>query len=309
MNIDITSMFDSIKESLDNPKHNSSAYRDILKMEPGNTYLVRLIPNVKDPKATFFHYFHHGWNSTSTGQYVDSFCPTTFDERCIICENRFKLYKTKNEDDKKVAYNIRRMEKHMVNVYVISDPTNSENEGTVKVLRFGKRLHEKITEAIEGGDADEFGSKVFDLTENGCNFKIKVESTVEGTRKFANYNNSRFTAPGPIEGLTPQKIKTIYDSIFDLTKFVEPKSADEMKELLQEHLFSDFTIVAESSNKKSGTTNKLTAPKSTDTVAITDGDETIEPSINVPVEGEPSESTTTADSDKLKELLDDIENL
>jgi len=60
-NIDIVSMFDSIKESLNNEKGATGAYRNILKFTPGNTYLVRIIPNIKDPKETFFHYFHHGF--------------------------------------------------------------------------------------------------------------------------------------------------------------------------------------------------------------------------------------------------------
>ena len=53
------SMFDSIKTALSdaNNKGAGGLYREIMKLTPGNTYVVRLLPNVKDPKKTFFHYY------------------------------------------------------------------------------------------------------------------------------------------------------------------------------------------------------------------------------------------------------------
>ena len=221
MSIDVKSMFESIKDSLKNEKGTgNSSYKDIMKLETGNTYTIRFIPNVKDPKMTFFHYFHHGWTSNETGQYVDSTCPTTWQERCPICEERFKLYKKGDEKSKALASLIRRMDKHYANVYVVNDPVNEENNGKIKVLRMGIRLYEKVQSAIDGDDADEFGSRVFDFSDAGCNFKIKVESSQDGNKKFANYSNSRFTAPGAIPGMTADKIQELYASIFDLTSFV-----------------------------------------------------------------------------------------
>ena len=234
---DIKSMFESIKASLNVEKTGNSSFRNFLKMEVGKTYLVRFLPNIADPKSTFFHYSHHGFTSLATGQYVDATCPRSFDERCPICEERFKLYKTKNEDDRNLAYMIRAHEKHLVNVYVVNDPTNAENEGTVKILRFGKRIYDKILDATDGDDKDEFGSRVYDLSENGCNFKIKVESSSEGNRKFTNYNNSRFTAPGAIANMTPEKVKEVYDGIFDLSKILEMKSEAELADVLKNHVF------------------------------------------------------------------------
>lgn len=242
MSVDIKSMFDSIKESLNNTKQNgsgNSAFRNLMKLEIGNTYLVRFIPNVVEPKNTFFHYFHHGWTSLSTGQYVDGLCLRTFGERCPICEARFKLYKTKTEEDRKLAYEIRQLEKHLVNVYAISDPTTPDNEGKVKILRFGKRIDDKVKAATDGDDAIEFGPKIFDLSENGCNFKIKVDTSSEGNRKFANYNNSRFTAPSAIPAMTAARIKEVHESVFDLTKQVEMKTAEELEQMLKDHFYVD----------------------------------------------------------------------
>ena len=74
-------MFASIKEALTKPQQ-SSNFKDILKLEPDTKpYIVRLIPDIKNPANTFYHYFSHGWNSVATGQYFSALSPTTWGER------------------------------------------------------------------------------------------------------------------------------------------------------------------------------------------------------------------------------------
>ena len=299
---DIKSMFESIKESLNAEKSSgNSSFRNFLKMEAGKSYLVRFIPNVADPKSTFYHYSHHGFTSLATGQYIDATCPRSFDERCPICETRFKLYKTKKEDDKTLAYTIRAHEKHLVNVYVVNDPTTPENEGTVKILRFGKRIHDKILAATEGDDADEFGFKVYDLSENGCNFKIKVETAVEGKRQFINYNNSRFTAPSAIPNMTPEKIQEIYKGTFDLTKILEMKNEAELNDILKNHVFCEGGKIAEKDlpPKKENTSKQEPAAESTPSTEKE----------TAPKEKEPAKNEKTATNEKIKNLLDGLDNL
>lgn len=302
---DVKSMFESIKASLNVEKPSGSSFRNYLKMEVGKTYLVRFIPNITDPKATFFHYSHHGFTSLSTGQYVDATCPRSFGERCTVCEARFKLYKTKVETDRNLAYAIRAHEKHLVNVYVINDPTTPENEGTVKILRFGKRIYDKILAATEGDDADEFGPRVYDLTENGCNFKIKVESSSEGNRKFTNYNNSRFTAPCAVPNMTPEKIKETYENILDLSKVLEMKSESELNAILKEHIFCEGGKIAEAD-----------APQKDEkkaTVTKTEQEPAKDPPTKEQKETKPAEKVTekknAATDEKIKNLLDGLDSL
>ena len=317
---DIKSMFESIKESLKEDKSsNNNAFRNFLKMEAGKTYLVRFIPNVKDPKSTFFHYAHHGFTSLSTGQYIDATCPRSFGERCPICEERFKLYKTKNEDDRNMAYMIRSHDKHMANVYVVNDPTKAENEGSVKILRFGKRIYDKILDATEGDDADEFGHRVYDLTENGCNFKIKVETAQDGTRKFTNYNNSRFTAPCAIPNMDPDKIQEVYDNIFDLTKILEMKSETELNDILKNHVFCSGAKPAEgdtppkSASKPTKTTITKPEPKEEVEDDVPYDKPEAKPEVKPEAKAEPKtskkEATTSQTDEKIKNLLDGLDSL
>ena len=236
-----TSMFQSIKAALaKNEESGNNSCTEILKTTPGNTYTVRLLPYSPDPSKTFFHYYNHGWVSFSTGQYVQALSPSTFGERDPIAEERFRVLRTGTEDEKEKMSAIRRTEKFLVNVYVIDDPTNSDNNGKVKMLRYGKQLHKIIMEAIEGEDADEFGARIFDLGSNGVNFKIKVENQGE----YPTYLSSRFTSSGQLS-LDEDQQKKIYDNVFDLTKVFTLKSYDELKAMLDEHYHLNKTAVRE----------------------------------------------------------------
>ena len=146
------SMFASIKDSLAKPSQSSSSTSNILRLKTGNTYTIRLLPYTAEPSKTFFHYYNHGWNSFATGQYVQTLSPQTFGERDPIAEERFKVLRTGSEEEKEKMQAIRRLEKWLVNVYVIDDPANPDNNGKVKILRYGKQLQKIITEAIEGED-------------------------------------------------------------------------------------------------------------------------------------------------------------
>jgi len=227
-----TSMFQSIKDALakSDAENSPAVYNEIMKTTPGNTYTVRLLPYAKDPKNTFFHYFNHGWVSFATGQYVQALSPLTFSERDPIAEERFRILRMGTEDEKEKVKAIKRVEKYLVNVYVIDDPTNPDNNGKVKLLRYGKQLHKIIMEAIEGEDAEEFGPRIFDLSSNGVSFKIKCENQGE----YPTYVSSRFTSAGKLN-LSEDEQKKIYDSVYDLTKVYSLKSYDELKQMFDEH--------------------------------------------------------------------------
>ena len=225
-----TSMFQSIKDALNKPEANTGTYTEIMKTTPGNTYTVRLLPNSSDPKNTFFEYISHGWESFATGQYVQAVSPQTFGDRDPIAEERFRILRTGSEDDKEKVKAIRKTVKYLVNVYVIDDPSNPENNGKVKILRYGKQLQKIIIDAISGDDADEFGPRIFDLGPDGANFKVKCETQGD----YPTYVSSRFTS-SPKLTLSDKEKEDIYNKTHDLTKVFSIKSADELKQMFNEH--------------------------------------------------------------------------
>lgn len=237
------SMFQSIKSALAKNETGNTRYKDLLKLEVGNTYTVRLLPNVKSPKDSILHYYSFAWQSFATGQNILVTSPTTWGERDPIAEERYRVYKHGTPEEKKKAEAIRRNENWLVNVYVISDPVKPENNGTVKVLRYSRQLHKIIHSAMEGDEAADFGSRIFDLSKEGCNLKIKVEKQGD----WPNYTSSKFQFPKEVEGLKPEDHEKIYNSVLDLKSFITVKSYDELKETLDQHYFGKDAAKASAS--------------------------------------------------------------
>ena len=198
------SMFESIKDALANDKQVSNeGWREIMRTEKGKMYTVRLLPNVENPKNTFFHYYSHAWESFQTGQFINAFSPTTFQERDPIDEYRFKMMRH-------------------------GTPAEQSKVEAIKILRYGRQLNKIIMDAIEGDDADQFGMRVFDLSENGCSLRIKVEE--QGG--YPTYVASKFLMPSEVKGIN---VDEVYNSLHDLEAVNEVKSQAELQSMLDEH--------------------------------------------------------------------------
>jgi len=281
-----TNLFESIKEALNKKSSSESnaGYRDFLKLEIGNTYVIRLVPNVAAPERTLFHYFHHIWKSVVTNQLVSVLCPNTYGDTCPIDEYRSKVYSTKNETEIERIKPIRRNENWLCNVYVVKDPTNPDNQGQMKVLRFGKQLYKVISEAINGDDADEFGSRIFDLSDKGCNLRIKVEANEGG---YPSYTSSKFLTPSALEGV--QDTEELYKSAKELDGIFDHKTRDEISTLLKVHFLGEELVKTDSSDVEDD--SPFIAPISTKS---THNDELVETSV------------TSSQEDALQDILKDL---
>lgn len=308
-----SNMFESIKSALESAKtkQSGSKYKEILKLDAPATYVVRLLPNVKNPKETFLHYYHHGWNSIATGQYVNVVSPSTWGERCPVSELYFKILRDGSDDEKaRAKANISRKENWMVNVYVVSDPKNPENNGTIKVLRYGRQLNKIIEAAISGDDAGEFGAKVFDLGANGCNLRIKAElvSDKPGAPKYPTYTASKFLSPSEIEGLDDDKIAEIYEGIHDLNSFVEHKSAAEIQEFIQTHFYNKEQVADEADIKASvADTEEEDVPYEAPKPAAKPAPAPAKPAAKPAPKAEAVDNSSN--DDKVKAILDGLDDL
>jgi hypothetical protein len=236
-------MFEAIKQSLSSSKNEGGGnglYKEILKFTAGNTYQVRLIPNRNSPKDTIFHHYTHGWNSNATGKYVTAMCPTTFGDTCPIDAYYLKTYRNGTDSEKEAAKVLSRKEGWLVNVYVISDPTNPENEGKVKILRYGRELAKIIESALEGDDVKEFGvERVFDVL-GGSTLRIKCENRTEKGRaasKMVTYASSKFLGTSALD-LDEVDLEKIYEALHDLKAVNKQTTSAEMQRLLDEHFFN-----------------------------------------------------------------------
>jgi len=289
------SMFDELKNVMAEQRSGGN-FKDILKTVIGKNYIVRLIPNTSNISDTMYHYFSHGWKSLSTGQFISCICPTTIGNRCPVCEERMRLYGTGDQKDKEIAKKLSRKEQWLINAYIIDDPVNTENNNTIKIVRYGKQLDKVIRDATEGIDKNEFGSKVFDLTEDGCNLRIVVEKNDGG---YPSYTSSKFLRESKIDGMNEEKIEETYKNLLQLDKMFEIKSTDEIVDILNTHLFCQLTpirSVDETRNEQIGT-------ELTNTGAIIDNTEVAD---DEPIIDSSDVDDSNIEDDDIQNKLDDL---
>jgi hypothetical protein len=75
----------------------------------------------------------------------------------------------------------------------VQDKANPQNEGQVFLYKFGKKIFDKIMEAMQPEYEDETAINPFDFWQ-GANFKLKLKK-VAG---YWNYDSSEFAAPGAL---------------------------------------------------------------------------------------------------------------
>ena len=232
-------MFDDIKNSMKPTAE--TVYKDMLKFESGKTYLLRLVPNLDQPKKSLYHYYHHSWTSLATNKFVTAICPTTFGESCPICSHAIKTFRSGTNEEKEKNKLINRKENWLANAYVVTDPTKPENAGKVKILRYGRELAKIIDEAINGEDASEYGPKIFDVR-NGCTLRVKCEarSNAQNKKYLVTYASSKFVSASPLE---VENIDDIHNNIFTLEEVSKPSSAPELQRLLEQHYFCSVDAV------------------------------------------------------------------
>ena len=160
--------------------------------------------------------FSHGFQGPG-GWLIDN-CLTTLNEKCPVCEHNNTLWNSGIEANKDIARKQKRKLSYVANILVISDPSNPANEGQVKLFKFGKKIFDKITEAMNPEFADETPVNPFDMWE-GANFKLKIRN-VEGYR---NYDKSEFASKSAIFEGDDEKLEQLWKSEFGLKEFSEKK--------------------------------------------------------------------------------------
>jgi len=175
--------------------------------------------------------FSHGFQGPG-GWLIDN-CLTTKNQQCPVCEHNSTLWNSGIEANKDVVRKQKRKLNYVSNVYIVSDPKHPENEGKVFLFRYGKKIFDKITEAMNPQFADEQAVNPFDLWK-GANFKLKIRK-VEG---YQNYDKSEFESASPLSS-DDAELEKIWKSQYSLQELVgdkEFKSYDDLKKRLDKVL-------------------------------------------------------------------------
>ncbi|NBP55087.1 single-stranded DNA-binding protein [bacterium] len=175
--------------------------------------------------------FSHGFQGPG-GWLIDN-CLTTKDQKCPVCEHNSTLWNSGIEANKDIVRKQKRKLNYVSNVYIVSDPKHPENEGKVFLFRYGKKIFDKISEAMNPQFEDEEAVNPFDMWK-GANFKLKIRK-VEG---YQNYDKSEFESSAPLssDDAELEKIWKSQHSLQELISDSEFKSYDTLKQRLDKVL-------------------------------------------------------------------------
>lgn len=181
----------------------------------GNGYaVIRFLPSADEDDVPFIRVFEHGFQGPSGSWYFENSL-TTIGKPDPVSEYNTKLWNSGQESDKDLARKYKRKLNYIANVYVITDRSNPENEGKVFLFKFGKKIFDKLNEAMNPQFEDESPLNPFDLWE-GANFMLKIRN-VEGYR---NYDKSEFAKATPLAD--DESMQSICEQVHSLRAFLAP---------------------------------------------------------------------------------------
>jgi hypothetical protein len=200
--------------------------------------VIRFLPAPDGEDLPFVKVYSHAFQGPN-GWIIDN-CLTTLNQKCPICEHNSGLWNSGMDSNKEVARKQKRKLTYVSNIYVVKDPTNPENDGNVFLFKYGKKIFDKLTEAMQPEFEDETPIDPFDFW-TGANFKLKAKN-VAGYR---NYDSSEFASQGALLN-DDDAMEAIWKKQYSLAEFVAPdqfKSYEEMKKRLDSVLGGKSTRV------------------------------------------------------------------
>jgi hypothetical protein len=290
-----SSNFDKLTKALEqnlNPEDqsNKNKYQDDRFWKPemdktGNGYaVIRFLPASEGEDMPWQRVWSHAFQDKG-GWYIENSL-TTLGQKDPVSEENTRLWNTGVDSDKEIARKRKRKLSYYSNILVVSDPKNPHNEGKVFLFKFGKKIFDKITEAMQPAFEDETPINPFDFWK-GANFKLKLRK-VDG---YWNYDKSEFESVSQIkEG--DDEIKAVWSKQYALKPFLDPsnfKTYDELKEKLNRVI---------SGSKNAGTVENVDLPPQINSTSAK-SPEVAQPKVDTKVELDNDEDDTLSYFSKL----------
>ncbi|UTS52021.1 single stranded DNA-binding protein [Synechococcus phage BUCT-ZZ01] len=223
MKLNFGKLLEAIEKTENKRQNNDDANKNLWAPavdKAGNgSAVIRFLPDQDINEIPFVKLISHGFKNEETGRwYIENNLSTIGKEDPIDAINK-KLWAAGDED---TARKQKRQTSYYANILVVKDPANPENEGQVKLFRFGKKILDKIIAAAKPEFEEEQEINVFDPV-GGADFLLKIKQ-VAGYR---NYDDSKF---GSVKALANadevlSKCFSLQKELLDPSKF---KSYDEL---------------------------------------------------------------------------------
>ena len=186
--------------------------------------VIRFLPAPEGEDLPWAKLYSHAFQGPG-GWYIENSL-TTLGGKDPVSEYNRILWNSGADEDKEQARKQKRKLTYIANIYVVKDPSNPQNEGKVFLYKFGKKIFDKISAAMQPEFEDEEAIDPFDFWK-GANFKLKAKN-VAGYR---NYDSSEFASPDALLD-DDDELEAIWKKQYSLEEFTKQdqfKSYDELE--------------------------------------------------------------------------------
>ncbi|AOV60833.1 single stranded DNA-binding protein [Synechococcus phage S-CAM22] len=216
-------------DKLNQPAAGSSADERFWKPEldkSGNGYaVIRFLPAPDGEEMPWAKVWSHAFKGPGGQWYIENSL-TTLGKDDPVGELNRELWNSGRDSDKEIARAQKRKLSYYSNIYVVTDPAHPENEGRVFLYKFGKKIFDKLVEAMQPAFADESPVDPFNFWK-GADFKLKIRK-VDG---YWNYDKSEFAAPGTLGNFDDDKLESIWKEGYSLAEFEDTKNFKSYEQL------------------------------------------------------------------------------
>ena len=217
-------------EKLNQPSQGGGADERLWKPEldkSGNGFaVIRFLPAPDGEEMPWAKIWSHAFKGPGGQWYIENSL-TTLGKDDPVGELNRELWNSGRDSDKEIARAQKRKLSYYSNIYVVSDPAHPENEGRVFLYKFGKKIFDKLVEAMQPAFADETPIDPFNFWK-GADFKLKIRK-VDG---YWNYDKSEFASPSShLGGFDDDRLESIWKQGYSLAEFEDPKNFKSYEQL------------------------------------------------------------------------------
>jgi hypothetical protein len=195
----------------------------------GNGFaVIRFLPAPDGEELPWVKLYSHAFQGPG-GWYIENSL-TTLGQKDPVSEYNRELWNSGSEADKDTVRKQKRKLSYYSNIYVVKDPSNPQNEGKVFLFKYGKKIFDKIMEAMQPEFEDETPINPFDFWQ-GANFKLKIVKK-DG---YWNYDKSEFDRVSPLLD-DDDALEAVWKKEYSLTAITAPdqfKSYEDLEKRLK----------------------------------------------------------------------------
>ena len=207
----------------------------------GNGFaVIRFLPAPEGEELPWAKMYSHAFQGPG-GWYIENSL-TTVGQKDPVSEHNRELWNSGSDKDKETVRKQKRKLSYYSNIYVVKDPVNPSNEGKVFLFKFGKKIFDKIMEAMQPEFEDETPINPFDFWQ-GANFKLKIVKK-DG---YWNYDKSEFDRVSPLLD-DDDALEALWKKEYSLSAVTAPdqfKSYDDLEKRLK-YVLGQKTAAAQS---------------------------------------------------------------